>query len=239
MHVLEDTANLVPLWVRLRASFARAVATTGGAARIAAHASLAAELRREIYSWIALFEQLVRRLLFAEAARLAYAPHSLIEAASRKSASASRAPPPNNAHRKAPSAPDTQNPETWSVRFALAPPRDPRAVPEARAPRIRALWGPSPAPTPSRGAPAPSGERNAPLHLARRFEALRRVLLDPAPHARRLAALMRRLVRRYPEAPLRFVLSGARSNHFDREDPRLGVDCSGASLDGLPAFNSS
>jgi hypothetical protein len=114
-------------------------------------------------------------------------------------------------------------------------------VPEARAPRIRALWGPSPPPAPPPPTPiarAPC-ERHTPLQLARRFEALRRVLADPRPYARRLADLMHRLVRRFPEVTLRFAARGARVSHFDRADPRLGVDCSAAAL-GVPlAFNSS
>ena len=150
-----------------------------------------------------------------------------------------RTPSPNIATTKAPPSSDTRNPETWIVRFALALPRDPRTVPDACAPHIRALWGQSTAAAPPCDARGRPYARSTPLQLARRFEALRRVLIDPTSHARRLAVLLRRLVRRFPEAPRRFVLSSARSNHFDREDPRLGVDCAAASLDGLPSFNSN
>jgi hypothetical protein len=241
MQAIDDTTPLAPLWDRLRASFARAAVITGGAARIAAHVSLTARLRREIHGWIALLEHLVRKLLFAEAGRLAPPARprgpqmiSIALPAATHIAAGKSAP---HSRRKTARA-DLQDPETWSVRFALAPPHDPRAIPDSRAPRIRALWGPSPPPPPPPPA-RPHVERHTPLNLARRFEALRRVLLDPAPYARRLADLMRRLVRRFPEAALRFASRSARVSHYDRKDSRLGVDCCVAAFDVLAAFDSS
>lgn len=241
MHDIEITDTLAPLWERLRASFARAAVITGGAAAIAAHMAMAAALRREIHGWIGWLEHLVRKLLFAEAGRLE-------PLGPRTSSSALHAAPPRAVASKGAAQPgraaapraNSQDPETWSVRFSLAPPRDPRAVPESRAPRIRALWGPSPPPAPP---PPPTvrarGERHAPLQLARRFEALRRVLADPRPYARRLADLMHRLVRRFPEVTLRFAARCARVGHFDRNDARLGVDCTAAALGSPLAFDSS
>ena len=239
MQVIDATTNLTPLWQRLRASFARAAAATGGAARIAAHTALAHALRREIHGWVALLEHLVRKLLFAEAGRLEAQPVSSLRSVAQRRTRAQTASAKSAIRNTACGAAkhDPANPETWSARFALAPPRDPRAVPDARAPRIRALWGPTPQPPPP--VARRPGEPHTPLHLARRFEALRRVLADPRPYARRLANLMRRLVRRHPEAPLRFTSRSARVSHFDRDDPRLGVECCAAAFNALPAFDSS
>lgn len=231
MHVIDPATNLAPLWARVRASFARAGAATGGAAKIARYATLTKLLRCELIGWIALIEHFVRKLLFAEAARLDPGTAGL---------QARTAPPPTAAQTSNQvRAPDLTAPETWSARFSLAPPRDPRAVPEANAPRIRALWGPPPPPPPPPPALQAPRDSDKPFHLARRFEALRRVLENYAPHARRLARLMHRLVRRFPEAIHRVVFSGPRVDFFDREDDRLGIDCSAAAHAHWRAFDSS
>jgi hypothetical protein len=99
-------------------------------------------------------------------------------------------------------------------------------VPEAQAPRIRALWGPDPAPPP---APPPRAPRainpeTSALRLALRFEAVRRVLADPLPHARRLAERLRHELRRFPELITRYALAHARTSFRDPADLRLGVD---------------
>ncbi len=61
------------------------------------------------------------------------------------------------------------------------------------------------------------------MRLALRFEAVRRVLQDPAPHAHRLAQLLRRLSRRFPEIVQRYALAPCAPDR-DEADPRLRVD---------------
>ncbi len=226
-----------PLWARVRATFARACAATGGAACIAAHITLSQRLRASIVGWIGLLEHLLRKLLYAEAARvrcdlasrpLARRPHCAGAARDDKA----REPAPSRTR---------ETPERWPARFSFAPPRDPRATPQARAPQIRALWGATPAPSPSPPPQPPSravGEHDKPFRLARRFEALRRVLDDPAPYIMRLAQLMARLSLRFPEAARRLAFAPARVNFFDAADPTLGVACCSAALAGYALFES-
>ncbi|WP_395645386.1 hypothetical protein [Terricaulis sp.] len=135
---------------------------------------------------------------------------------------------------------DLARPETWPARFALAPPRDPRAVPDANAPRIRALWDTTPTTTQTQPSAqrAPRAESDA-FRLARRLEALRRVLDDPQPHAVRLAHLLMRLRRRYPEAALRFAMAPARTSAFDCDDRGLGVEAIAIAFTGANAFSDS
>jgi hypothetical protein len=228
MNAIADP--LATLWERTQAKFARAVAAVGDAGRIAAIGLMSPELRCNIIRWLRPLENIVRKLLLAEAARLAAAPpdktlahvvtvpiHIQPEGEASTRAAAARAP------RTAPQF-DRTRPETWRAHFSFALPRDTHAVPERWAPRIRALWGPPPAPPP----PLPpalgaSRERDPALRLASRFEALRRVLHNPAPHARRLAELLRRLTRRFPEIVHRYALAACGSDR-DTADPRLRVD---------------
>jgi hypothetical protein len=135
---------------------------------------------------------------------------------------------------------DLAQPETWPARFSLAPPRDPLAVPESRAPRIRALWGDS-APPASVVAHTTSArtKTGAAFRLARRFEALRRVLEDPQPHARRLAALLARASRRFPEIVRRYVIQPARGAGWDNADPRLIVEVIAAAFAAEPALSDT
>ena len=119
---------------------------------------------------------------------------------------------------------DVGRPETWRVDFSFALPRDPHAVPDARAPRIRALWGAASQPAGSAVSKAASQKEPAPLRIALRFEALRRVLENPRPYAERLARLLARAVRRFRQIVRRAVLAPCRSNGYDPDDPRLGID---------------
>jgi hypothetical protein len=114
-------------------------------------------------------------------------------------------------------------------------------VPNARAPRIRALWGPTP-PAPRPRTPNPRSkltDEHAAFRLARRFEALRRVLETPAPHARRLARLMTRAVRRFPEIAIRFATTPARAAGYDPADHRLGIDATGRAIDASAVFRDT
>lgn len=240
MSAFIDPSTLSALWTRTRAMFARALAAIGEPQAIAARTALTRETRRDIAGWLARLESIVRKLLLALAAGLVQ----------EQRASAARGPQlvvwqPRIIARPAQSGStheharqrvfDRAHPETWSARFALAPPRDPRAVPESRAPRIRALWGPTP--PPPAPAPRPPRQVNEPaLRFAVRLEALRRVLADPVPHAKRLARIFRRLSRRYPEAAPRFAIAPARPCFGDPEDPRLIIEAITAAMTAAPVF---
>ena len=204
--------DLTSLWQRLCSMFARAADIIGKPETLARVEALTHKRRHEIACWLARIECIARKLLFAEAATLTVEPD--------KPQATTRAAMPRSRARK---AIDPTQPHTWPARFRLAPPRDPCAVPESRAPRIRALWGSTP-PTPAPTNRAPAQATPAPLHLAIRAEALRRVLENPHPHARRLARLFHRLKRRFPEATSRYAIAAARPHAADPGDPRLIVD---------------
>ena len=226
-----------PLWARTRAMFARAVAATGGAAAIAAIALLTEAARRAVIRWLAPLEHAARKLLLVEAAALAATPPQPNDGTAglqvRKTTSAA-----SKAARRAARALDLTRPETWPARFSFALPRDPRAVPDARAPRIRALWGPPP-PAPAPRAPRAADPEHSAFRLARRFEALRRVLDDPRPHAQRLACALRRARRRFPEIVRRYALAPARTNDYDPRDERLGIDACALALAAPDSFLDS
>jgi len=229
-----------PIWRRMRASFQRAVAEIGAPAVIAALSTLTRKLRRTIAERILRLEHLVRKLLLAEAVAIRRTTPALCVAAD-----AHKAPLTTSSFTAAtPSAraqPDLTQPDTWSARFALAPPRDPRRVPEALAPRLRSLWGPTPPepPPPPQRAPRVFDEAETPFRLARRLEALRRVLENPAPYAVRLARLLTRLVRSHPEIVRTYALSPARTAYYDPIDPRVGIDAFGACFCAEVAFTDS
>jgi hypothetical protein len=142
-------------------------------------------------------------------------------------------------------------PETWRASFSFALPRNPHLVRNSRAPRVLDPWGEYPPPKKSdTHASAASSElstssntrvchsfsEDSPFRLARRFEALRRVLDDPLPHAQRLARMLAREVRRFRQVVQRYVMAPCRSNDYDRQDPRLGIDAMGAAFDAPQAF---
>jgi hypothetical protein len=240
MHVIAEP--LAALWNRTRAMFSRALRAIGAPEAIAAARSLAEDRRRAIALWLGLLEHIVRELLLAESARgqrpetraQAFGPACVsIKARSLMTASARVTQPPARAL-------DLTEPQTWPAHFSFAIPRDPRAVLESRAPRIRALWDAAPASSVAKcDCTRPDGERNAPLRLAFRLEALRRVLADPASHAARLARLLRRLRRRFPEVIRRLVCAPARVCFFDPQDSRLSIEASGAALDVENAYSDS
>jgi hypothetical protein len=242
-----------PLWTRARAMFTRAVAAVGAPAAIAAIATLSKLLRRDIVAWLYPLECIVRRLLIAEAATL----HRAEIARAKRNVRVEYVPlrgmaqtwiaTPPAAHCAKASSIDTiarpeaarpNDPATWSAPFSFALPRNERLVPNARAPRIRALWGPPPPPAPERTPRIIRPER-ASLRLARRFEALRRVLENPAPYAERLAHMLAREVRRFSAVVRRAVLKGARTDDYDPADPRLSLDALGAAFDAPEAFEDS
>ncbi len=230
---MTDTSSLAaaPLWERTRALLARAIAALGGAAAIAAIALLSRAQRREIVAWLAPLEHIVRKLLLAEAARLETPPP-------QRKASAPLQAHTRNESVRSPRALDLSRPESWPAQFSLSAPRDPHLVPNARAPRIRALWGPTIVAEAPKKTPA-NNVRAESLRLAQRFEAVRRVLENPLPHAARLARLLVRAVRRFPEIVRRYALMAARALLADREDQRLSVEATGAALIAVYAFPDS
>jgi hypothetical protein len=126
-------------------------------------------------------------------------------------------------------------PATWRASFSFALPRNPRLVPNARAPRILDLSRNYPPPPPPRASREIRPE-HAPFRLARRFEALRRVLENPLPHVQRLVHVLAREVRRYSAIVRRAVLAGPRTDDYDRADPRLSIDALGAAWDAPEVF---
>ena len=235
MSVTTEPSQLtIPeLWARTRAMFTRAIAAVGPLPQLAAIIQLTPSLRRGAVRWIALLEHIVRKLLLAEASKLPAAPAFVPQQKS--------APCDSSAHSKAPPrAIDTSRPESWPARFSFSLPRDERAVPESCAPRIRALWGNSPPPPP----PQPQSSRVADperggFRLARRLEALRRVLKDPLPYAQRLAKIMRRAVRAFPQIVHRYVCASARTNFYDPQDPKLRFEVFDPVLSAPVCFSDS
>jgi hypothetical protein len=59
------------------------------------------------------------------------------------------------------------------------------------------------------------------------------------PHAERLARLLTRAVRRFPEIARRFAAAPACSSDFDRADHRLSIDAMASSIGAADAFPDS
>lgn len=254
MSITEATpATIADLWQRLRSMMTRASFLVGALPALAALALLTRRRHREIASCITCLEAIARKLIFVAAAEL--------HRAERDGAKASRTPqlkivtpsPTSWSAGLRPASPaeakprcaqggahafDPTQPETWRVRFKLAPPRDEAAVPESRAPRIRALWGATPAP-PQRAPSQPRDIAPAPMRLAQRFEALRRVIADPTPYARRLARILPRLCRRFSGAAERYAVAIGRPYTGDEGDPRLIVEAIALALCAAPVFVNS
>jgi hypothetical protein len=238
--------NTEPLWTRARAMYARAVAAIGDAASIAMLQMLPRSLRRRIIAWLCPLEHVVRKLLLVEACEIHGAERALAAGAIRIERIPLRGMAQSwtaglqtrmcsditkrCASEDARSKRDLACPETWRARFSFALPRDPHVVPDSRAPRIRALWGPTspPPPEPPPRTPRISRSEDAPFRLARRFEALRRVLENPRAYAERLAHVLAREVRRFGQIARRCAIAPCRSNDYDPDDPRLGIDAMGA-----------
>ena len=232
MFITEANPDAIAkLWQRLRSMLTRVSVIVGALPALAILSGLTRRRQREIASSIALLEAIVRKLLLIAAAELrkveranaksSRLPHlEIVTLASPKLGVSPRPTPTRN-----PPPFDPSQPETWRVRFKLAPPRDPLACPESRAPRIRALWGDAPSPEPRRNTAHAAKPRPAAMRLALRFEALRRVLENPLPHARRLARIFHRFGCRYPEAAGRYAVASARPHASDPGDPRLIIEC--------------
>jgi hypothetical protein len=229
------------LWERLRALFARVIAAIGAPAIIAA-LTLAPRMATEIVRQLALVEILARKLLLADAVALIPPPQRgprLVVTPLRASGlytvkqARRRTRTPACAR-----AIDPAKPETWSARFALALPRDPRVVQERHAPRIRALWGETPTPPPA-PEPGPRRRHGEAFRIARRAEALRRMLNDPGPYARRLARARGLGVARSNEVITRYALRAPRRFVGDERDPRLTIDIYSAAIRARAMLDTS
>lgn len=192
------------LWEAAREVLALMASALGGPALIATMGKLERRTRRNILDWLAPLEVLVRKLLLLEAALV---PRRA-EAKFRKGAPPQRAAPPRG--KCAP--PHPEKPPTWRVAFSLSA-SAPRKPARNAGPRIRDLnarYTPPPL-KPARP------RRDAALKLAMRYEALRRVLDNPAPHARRLA----RRLERHPPAARRIAGTPAPRRHRGFADDLL------------------
>lgn len=219
------------LWDRLRALFERII-TVIGAPAIIATLTLAPLTRTGIVRQLALVEILARKLLLAEAAALIPPPQRsprVVEI--QLSATGLYTAPPTHRITRAtpkPRAIDLTKPETWPARFALAIPRG-QIVSGREAPRIRSLWSESrtPPPAPER---KPIQRNSDAFLVARRAEALRRMLHDPTPYVTRLSRARRICVARSRQTITRYALKAPRRFVGDRHDPRLTLDIFSAAV---------
>lgn len=213
------------LWERLRALFERVIAVVGAPAIIATM-TIAPGIRASLIRQIGLVEILVRKLLLAEVAALGgpqpqrgprIVEHPL------RATGLYTLPPTRRKSEAKPRAVDFKKPESWSAGFSLAIPREQRSVAERNAPRIRSFDREPP--RPSAAIEPALRQRNSDAFLiARRAEALRRVLHDPAPYVARLARSRR--IGRSPsrQSIQRYALRAPRRFIGDRLDPRLTLD---------------
>jgi len=243
-----------PLWIRARASFARAIEAVGAPAVIAAMASLSQHLRRAISERLLRLEHIARKLLLAEAAEIHRAEQERAKRTIKIETIPSRGmaqifsadlqaradAPASKRGSVDPRSIDKAHPETWSAPFSFALPRDPHRLPDSRAPRIRALWGPTQLtpPTPERK-PRVIRAEETPFRLARRLEALRRVFADPLPYAERLASMLARVRRGFREVVFRYWSATSRTNAYDKADERLCIDAYGPASFAHLAFKDS
>lgn len=166
---------IAKLWQFARALVSDAMHAFGAPAEVAR--TLSRFARHALARRLRALETLAMKLLLVEAARLAPVPPASSRHANAKTVAAKR----TDAAGRKPAVPpvDPARPETWRVRFELRMPRaHERAArprqPSARMAALRAC------------APDTARERAKAEKLARRLEALRRVVADPLPHARRL-----------------------------------------------------
>jgi hypothetical protein len=163
--------------------------------------ALAHSARTAIRRRLALIEALLMKLLLIEAARH---PGRTARLQARITASAGQCAPGGARSNPAP-AEDPTDPSTWRVRFHLRVPQRRRAAPLQS--RLVDRLCPKP------GSEAVRAQAKA-RKLARRFEALRRVIADPRRAITRLACKLAALGARAYEAARRIALAQApRSKH--------------------------
>ena len=172
-HVPNDP--IAKLWRIARALMSEAMRAFGAPAEVAR--TLSRFARHALARRLRALETLAMKLLLVEAARLAVPPASSRHANAQTMA----AKRTDIAGCKPALRPDPARPETWRVRFELRIPSeradDCPAKPKQPSARMAALRA---------RAPDMARERAKAEKLARRLEALRRVVADPLPRARRL-----------------------------------------------------
>lgn len=222
MRAMTDAAshpNSSSLWRIAREMFSLMLLALGAPTAIASIPRLNRKNRRDILDWLEPLELLVRKLLLVEAAKLPREAErrtkpraltlTLVQSLIRRKQAQKRR-----------AFIDPHRPATWRAHFRLSIPADTRYRPprDASTPRIRDIGQPylvsqiwSAREAQGRetrlAAQRIARAQNASRRLALRFEAVRRVIADPAPHAIRLARKLSRMAdapaaaRRLAEAP--------------------------------------
>jgi len=204
----EPPINTAELWPIARNLLTKMTVALGAPGLIAAIEVLTQRTRRDILDWLAPFELFVRKLLLAEAAKLPrptdHEPPKLTELQRNiKRLDRIENPKPQPQRRASLHVVEPNRPSTWRVSFALVIPRDrTQHTPSNRFDnlRMRILDLGSPAffaemwrdeaerqKYEAKLAAKEKRKANRARRLAERFEALRRVIEDPAPHVERLA----------------------------------------------------
>lgn len=192
--------NRTELWHLARHLLTTMLLALGAPAAIADRATLTRPAKREIMAWLAPLECLVRKMLLIEAAALprpAERPH-----APRRISKAMIAAWTKKRARKTHVA-DPARPASWRVTFHLKIPRDPldrKAPPDRTGPRMRPLqtvlvrdiWSDRAQVGRERDNARRAEARKQAISrkLAERYEAVRRVIENPLPHAERLARIL-------------------------------------------------
>ena len=163
-----------------------------------------------IVSRLRMLETLTRKVLLAEAVNLFDgAAPSVVKRAAR---SARRI--------------GSEKPETRSTPFSLRLPREPRAA-RRRTARPHNFWHASTPTLPSAA------------NIARRIEALRHVLNDPAPFARRLARMLTNALVHLARMVTRCVLFSPRRHVADPQYPSISRDVVANALAATAGFLDS
>jgi hypothetical protein len=216
--------NSTSLWTIAEEMLSLMTLALGGPGLIAAIERITRGAKRDILDWLAPLELLVRKLLLVEAAKLPRAAEKrstprALTLAMVKSWRQRRKP------RLMPIEPN--RPSTWRVTFRIALPPDPlerKRKPDHDAPHIYVLGRPSLVRDIMRDQAAAARKaalaqrtvaraNNTLKRLAQRFEAVRRVIADPAPHALRLARLLARKARDAFDAARRLANAPAPQRH--------------------------
>jgi hypothetical protein len=193
--------NHPSLWLIAREMLTLATLALGAPGLIAAIERLTAKSRRDILDWLAPLELLVRKLLLLEAAKLPRLaePRRTPRRLTLRLALSLMRKRKTKKHIE-----DPNRPATWRVSFALPLPRERRYTPPPHKARISVLGRPvlvseihaeqaKQARANAVAACRAERAKNAARRLAQRFEAVRRVIADPAPHAARLARKLHRV----------------------------------------------
>lgn len=219
---------ILQLWTNTRTWLADTVDRFGGPSAIAGLFTRGA--RRVVARSLRAFEILVMKLLVVEAAEVN--PQAIARGQGARTQSRSQ-----------PYELDLAHPETWDVRFIPCIPPAPVEPPSPAdaGPRIRSLARPvlvrdvmadnakreaclrMAAVRDLRGRIDHERERLKAERLARRFEALRRVLLNPKPYAERLKRKLLALAEEAYDATMRIVLKRPPAGELDQKAATLAL----------------